>query len=123
MDITLERILSLIPKKSDGSFVHGSKKEFCEKIGAPTNIINEWVRGASRSYRNYLYQISEANNVSLEWLKGESDEKKVALLKTRQPDEIKKVYDFMETCSTEEVKNINLYIDFLKSKRGAKDGV
>ena len=25
MDITLERILSLIPRKEDGSFVHGGK--------------------------------------------------------------------------------------------------
>ena len=31
MDITLERILSLIPKKPDGSYVHGAKKEFAEK--------------------------------------------------------------------------------------------
>ena len=75
MDITLERILSLIPKKTNGDFVHGAKKEFCEKIGAPTNIVNEWVRGVSKSYRNYLYQISAVYHVSVEWLKGETDEK------------------------------------------------
>ena len=75
MDITLERILSLIPKKPNGDFVYGAKKEFCEKIGAPTNIVNEWVRGVSKSYRNYLYQIADAYHVSVEWLKGETDEK------------------------------------------------
>ena len=42
MDIVLERILSLIPKKENGDFVHGSKKEFCQKIDAPTNIVNAW---------------------------------------------------------------------------------
>ena len=75
MDITLERILSLIPKKPNGDFVYGAKKEFCEKIGAPTNIVNEWVRGVSKSYRNYLYQIADAYHVSVKWLKGETDEK------------------------------------------------
>ena len=78
MDITLEHILSLIPKKPNGDFVHGAKKEFCEKIGAPTNIVNEWVRGVSKSYRNYLYQIAAVYHVSVEWLKGETDEKNPA---------------------------------------------
>lgn len=78
MDITLERILSLIPKKPNGKYVHGAKKEFCEEIGAPTNIVNEWERGASKSYRNYLYQISAKYNVSVEWLKGETDIKNPA---------------------------------------------
>lgn len=76
MDITLEHILSLIPKKENGDFVHGAKKEFCDKIGAPPNIVNEWVRGVSKSYRYYLYQISDEYDVSVEWLKGESEEQK-----------------------------------------------
>lgn len=78
MDKTLERILDLIQKKDNGDFLHGAKKEFCERIGAPTNIVNEWVRGTSKSYRNYLFQISAFYNVSVEWLKGESDEKEKA---------------------------------------------
>lgn len=78
MDIMLKRILSLIPKKENGKYVHGAKKEFCDSIGAPPNIINEWERGVSKSYRNYLYQIAEKYNVSVEWLKGETDERNPA---------------------------------------------
>lgn len=78
MDTTLERILSLIPKKENGKYVHGAKKEFCESIGAPPNIVNEWERGASKSYRNYLYQIATKYHVSVEWLKGETDIKNPA---------------------------------------------
>ena len=74
MDISLERILSLIPKKPDGRYVHGAKKQFCEVIGAPGNIINEWERGASKSYRHYLYAVAAKYDVSVEWLKGESDD-------------------------------------------------
>ena len=75
MDITLERILYLIPRNPDGKYKHGEKKKLCERIGAPTNIINEWERGTSKSYRNYLYAISDKYNVSVEWLKGETDVK------------------------------------------------
>lgn len=76
MEESLKRILSLIPKKEDGKFVHGAKKAFCKKIGAPTNIVNEWERGVSKSYRNYYYQISDAYGVSVEWLKGGDGKKK-----------------------------------------------
>ena len=75
MDITLERILYLIPRNPDGKYKHGEKKKLCERIGAPTNIINEWERGTSKSYRNYLYAISDKYNESVEWLKGETDVK------------------------------------------------
>ena len=73
MDITLERILSLLPRKPDGKFVHGVKKELAVFLGLPHNTVMAWENGNSRSYRNYLYQIAEKYNVSVEWLKGETD--------------------------------------------------
>lgn len=74
MDKTLERILSLIPKKPDGKFVHGAKKEFCDNIGLPANITSEWQRGKCKSYEHYLYKIADVYGVSVEWLKGETDD-------------------------------------------------
>lgn len=73
MDITLERMLSFIPKKPDGKYVHGEKKKFCEKIGAPVNIVSEWEAGKTKSYRNYVYATAACYNVSVEWLRGETD--------------------------------------------------
>ena len=76
MDISLERILSLIPRKQDGKFVHGAIKEFASKIGLKSgNVVTDWINGRSKSYSNYLYEISAKYNVSVEWLKGETDEK------------------------------------------------
>lgn len=75
MDILLERMLSLIPRKPDGKYVHGAKKIFCENIGAPTNIISEWETGKTKSYRNYIHAAAMAYNVSVAWLKGETNEK------------------------------------------------
>lgn len=74
MDISLERILSLIPHKPDGKFVHGAKKDFCANLGIDTTMLSQWINGASKSYKNYLYQIADVYNVSVEWLKGETDD-------------------------------------------------
>ena len=76
MDITLERILSLIPKKPDGKYVHGAKKEFAQSIGLENgNLVADWEKGRTFSYTNYLYEIAAKYHVSVEWLKGETDEK------------------------------------------------
>ena len=75
MDKTLERIISLLPTKPDGSLKHGARTEFAKSIGAPGNIFAEWMAGRNGSYKNYIYQIADKYNVSVEWLKGESDQK------------------------------------------------
>ncbi len=76
MDITLTRILSLIPRKEDGTFKHGAKAEFARNIGYDGGeIINMWEKGSSASYMKKLHEISAKYNVSLEWLRGETDEK------------------------------------------------
>ena len=59
MDIALERILSLVPKKENGKFVHGAKKAFADKIGLNhPQIISDWIAERNSSYPNYLYAIS-----------------------------------------------------------------
>lgn len=80
MDITLERILSLIPKKPDGKYVHGAKTAFAKSIGLKgCESIIAWENGKSDAYKGHLYTISAVHNVSIEWLKGESD------IKEKQP--------------------------------------
>lgn len=76
MDKTLERILSLIPKKPDGSFVHGAKKQFAESIGFKGGeVVTMWINGSSVSYRNKLHEIAAVYSVSVDWLKGTTDKK------------------------------------------------
>lgn len=75
MDIMLTRILSLIPKKPDGKFVHGALKEFANKLNLKSgNVVSDWMNGRSTSYISYVYQIADIYNVSVEWLKGETDD-------------------------------------------------
>ncbi len=74
MDIVLERILSLIPKKESGDFKHGALKEFANTVGLKSgNLISDWINGRSKSYKNYVYEISEKYNVSISWLTGETN--------------------------------------------------
>ena len=79
MDITLERILSLLPHKPDGSLEHGAKKEFAQSVGLKNgNLVADWIKGRTSSYHNYLYEIAAKYNVSVAWLRGETDEKNPA---------------------------------------------
>lgn len=89
MDIILERILSLIPRKPDGSFVHGARIEFARNIGfGGGEVVNAWIHGKSESYKNYLYEIAAKYDVSVEWLRGETDEKKPAAPKDDELGEL-----------------------------------
>ena len=73
MDITLERILSLLGKNQNGEIARGEKSKFASNLGLPHNVVDEWINGKNKSYRNHLYLISDKYNVSVEWLKGETD--------------------------------------------------
>lgn len=79
MDKTLERILSLLPHKPDGSLEHGARKEFAQSIGYEGGeIVAMWIKGTSTSYMKKLHEIAAKYNVSVEWLRGETDERSTA---------------------------------------------
>lgn len=102
MDITLERILSLIPKKPDGSYVHGSKKAFAQSIGLKGGeSVILWEREVSQSYRQYLYQIADKYNVSVEWLKGETDIKEKPIPKDELSGKAAELVELFEKASPE----------------------
>lgn len=76
MDIVLSRILSLIPKNESGKYKHGSKADFARSIGYDSgDIVSMWENGSSVSYKKKLHEIAAKYNVSVAWLKGETDEK------------------------------------------------
>lgn len=69
----LERILSLLDKTQNGEIARGEKSKFANALGLPHNVVAEWISGKNKSYKNHLYQIADKYNVSVEWLKGETD--------------------------------------------------
>lgn len=75
MDITLERILSLLPHKPDGKIVRGAKAELARALGYDSgDIVTMWVNGSSASYKKRLSDIALLYGVSVAWLKGETDD-------------------------------------------------
>lgn len=114
MDIVLERILSLIPKKEDGKFVHGAKKAFSDKLNLPHNLVIEWEKGRNKSYHNYLYEIAAKYDVSVEWLKGETDIKKSP---AKAEDKRTELIASLDDMSREElIALVNKIMDVLKEK-------
>lgn len=88
MDIVLERILSLIPKGKNGKYAHGAKVKFAKSIGYNDgSIVSMWENGASVSYTKKLHQIADIYNVSVEWLKGETDDPGIKKAPTDKIDE------------------------------------
>lgn len=88
MDISLIRILSLIPKNENGKYKHGSKAEFARSIGYDSgDIISMWENGSSVSYKKKLHEIAAKYNVSIEWLKGETDDPSAGIKKGPIPED------------------------------------
>ena len=122
MDITLERMLTLIPKKENGNFKHGALSQFARSIGFKAgHIVSDWIAGNSGSYKNYIYQVSALYHVSVEWLQGKTEDKSIK----ETPDPkiegvspiVQELFDFIDTATDAELNELLRYAQFLMSKR------
>lgn len=115
MDKTLERILNLIPKKPDGSFVHGAKKAFAESIGFKGGeVVTMWINGSSVSYRNKLHEIAAVYSVSVDWLKGTSDEKDPPPMVGSGNEKIDEIIRIASGLSSEDVEKLIAYAEGIR---------
>ena len=116
MDIVLERILSLLPKKPDGKFIRGSKKEFAQSIGYDSgDIVSMWINGSSTSYNGKLHEISAKYGVSVEWLRGETDEKEKPALKESELDS--ELINRLCQLSKEELEKVDAFVQGILASR------
>ena len=116
MDIVLERILSLLPKKPDGKFVRGSKKKFAQSIGYDSgDIVSMWINGSSTSYNGKLHEISAKYGVSVEWLRGETDEKEKPALKESELDS--ELINRLCQLSKEELEKVDAFVQGILASR------
>lgn len=122
MDAMLKRILTLIPKKENGAFKHGALSQFARPLGFKDgHIVSDWIAGNSESYKNYLYQISALHGVSVNWLRGETDDpgiKEAPATKGEGLDpldiELRKIWD---SSDLDDRKAILEYAHFIKSRK------
>lgn len=125
MDITLERMLTLIPKKENGNFKHGALSQFARSIGFKDgHIVSDWIAGNSESYKNYIYQVSALYHVSVEWLQGKTEDKSIK--ETPDPKiegvsaEAQEILDYIRDATPAELVEVCRYIGYLKSKRNTE---
>lgn len=125
MDAMLKRILTLIPKKENGAFKHGALSQFARPLGFKDgHIVSDWIAGNSESYKNYLYQISALHGVSVNWLRGETDDPGIK----EAPDpkiegvsaEAQEILDYIRGATPAELAEVCRYIGYLKSKRSTE---
>ena len=70
MDLTLERIVAEL--KTQGL----KKTDLTNHLGLVNSSFGNWMAGRNNSYRRYIYGIADFLDVSVEYLKGETDEKR-----------------------------------------------
>ena len=112
----MERILSLLPKKPDGKFVRGSKKEFAQSIGYDSgDIVSMWINGSSTSYNGKLHEISAKYGVSVEWLRGKTDKKEKPALKESELDS--ELINRLCQLSKEELEKVDAFVQGILASR------
>ena len=70
MDLTLERIVAEL--KAQGL----KKIDLTNHSGLVSSCFGNWMAGRNTSYRRYLHGIADFLGVSVEYLRGETDEKR-----------------------------------------------
>lgn len=121
MDITLERILSLIPKKPDGKYVHGAKRDFADSLGMARNLVTMWESGQSQSYKNKLHEIAAKYNVSVDWLMGNTDEKSPSPVGDELDETTRAIFAEIDSMESDEDKLLALeMIRAIKRRRAEK---
>ena len=94
-EIIRQRGLSLIPKNDKGRIKKGAGQELGAALGlASGDVISQWRAGISKSYEDYLYQIAAFYGVSVEWLRGETDDPRP--IRPGEPPEIVKKFDALD---------------------------
>lgn len=100
---TKERIFELLDAKKI------EQKALAEVLGVSEDIISDWRRGKSKSFRKYLPQIAQALGTTSEYLLTGENNSPPALA-----DEL---YESFRDLTPEEQADTLAYVAFLKSRR------
>lgn len=122
MDITLERMLTLIPKKDNGNFKHGALSQFARSIGFKDgHIVSDWIAGNSESYKNYIYQVSALYHVSVEWLQGKTEDKSIKETPATEGEGLsaarQKLYDAIANLTDEQCTKLLGVVEWAKENK------
>lgn len=108
MDVMLDRILQCM------GTTHGAGKALADYLGVSPNVVTNWKNGSNHSYRKYANQIAQFYGVTVEYLRGKSEQKE-------NPPAVNTVEELIaRECaglSETDQQTVLDYIRFLKSKQ------
>ena len=109
MNITLERIVGELKDKKI------KKTELTDYLGFSSSaIFGHWLSGRNMSYLKYLHAIASYLDVSVEYLKGETDIKKPPIENDERFDEI---YELVKNLDESEQMALRAFVAGLKANR------
>ena len=109
MDLTMQRILEEMQLQNK------QQTELGEHLNVTPNIITDWKSGRLKSYKKYLHGIADFLNVSIEYLKGETDKKEKPL--SENEERLKELYDLTADLSETEIQLLKAYAAGIKANR------
>ena len=109
MDLTIQRILE------EMQIQNKQQTELGEYLNVTPNIITDWKSGRLKSYKKYLHGISDFLNVSVEYLRGETNIKEKPL--SENEERLKELYDATADFSETEIQLLKAYAAGIKANR------
>lgn len=117
MDITLERIIQELKNQNK------RQMDLTDFLGLTHNIFGNWKAGRNTSYKKYIHAIANYLGVSVEYLRGETDNKYPTDSGVSPPDELIKFALFggdAETISDEAFEDVKRFAQIVAEKERRK---
>lgn len=121
MNIILERTLSELRAQNK------TQSALAEYLGVTVNVITDWKGGRMHSYTKYAHAIASFLDVSVEYLRGETNQKEKPLVnqdkelneyleELKNRDELRTLFRIIKDCTKEEVEQAVRIIEALRKK-------
>ena len=124
----LDRI-SMLLKEQDKK-----QKDLCNYLGISKNVFTDWKGGRNKSYRSYLPAIANYFGVSVDYLLGNTDERRpapgrpiaimgadtkhggVRMVDTPENAKISEIRDYLDRFTVDQLDDVLQYVKFIDSK-------
>lgn len=124
MDITIIRIFE------EMQLQNRQQTELGEHLGVTANIVTDWKSGRLKSYKKYLHGIADFLGVSVEYLRGETNQKRKNLINNdeeltdlleelKNRDEMRTLFKLSAKATKEDIEKT---IRILEALKGDNDG-
>ena len=121
MDVTLNRIIEELKSQNK------RQSDLTDYLEITDSSFGNWKKGLNKSYLKYLHGIADFLGVSVEYLRGETDQKKKTLVNAdeelteyleelKNRNEMRMLFSVTKYCTKEEVEQAVRIIEALRKK-------